>query len=172
MKFLVIIDMQNDFIDGSLKNANAQRIVKPIAEYASNFDGIILATRDTHFKNYLETYEGRHLPVVHCVMNTAGWNIHKDIKFNHSINKVTFNGALELYNVIQDICDNNRTYPEQIEFVGTVTEICVISNVLGLKPYFPETEFIVHANMCAGLSDEGHKAALTVMKACQVNVIE
>ena len=144
MKVLIIIDMQNDFVTGTLANPAAEKIVDKIADYAKNFNGYVVETRDTHDAGYLKTQEGKRL-----------------------IDKPTFGYAEEIAAVLND----NLTDIDTIEFVGTVTEICVVSNVLGLKPYFPEARFVVHADMCAGLSEEGHKAALTTMKACQVDVV-
>lgn len=190
MKVLIVIDMQNDFITGSLANPLAQSIVNPISDYIKNWKGnLILCTRDTHTPSYLETYEGKHLPVKHCIQNTEGWrvdsNIIKAIKewitkdkkhYGCMLNKPYFGYAETISNKIFDVMDilfenGTKEKVESIEFVGTVTEICVVSNVLGLKPYFPNSDFIVHANMCAGLSEETHQAALKVMGSCQVEVI-
>ena len=172
MKVLVIVDMQNDFINGSLANPAAASIVNKVADYAKSFDGPIILTRDTHPENYLETYEGKHLPITHCVHGTDGWEVAPEImdaikgKFYCFIDKPTFGYAQKIADIM-----GSMGYVTEIEVVGTVTEICVISNVLGLKPLYPDADFVVHADMCAGLSDEGHKAALTVMKSCQVQVV-
>ena len=180
MKVLVVIDMQNDFITGSLANPVAEKVVPKIVDHIDKFDGdMIVATLDTHNENYLDTYEGRHLPIKHCIKDTNGWCLDPEIagillrksislsKGVETVYKPYFNGAQEICNVFQ----NNFICPDIIEVVGTVTEICVISNILGLKALYPNAEFIVYADMCAGLTEEGHKAALEVMKACQVQVV-
>lgn len=178
MKYLIVIDMQNDFIDGSLANPAAQVIVDKIAEYVANFDGEIIFTRDTHFSDYLETKEGKNLPVVHCVAATKGWQINSKIenavlsmssrKYSvRYVDKPTFGYVKALKKVI----DGAIGYPTSIEVVGTCTDICVISNVLGLKEEYPEVEIIVHENMCAGLTEELHQAAINVMKSCQIKVV-
>lgn len=187
MKVLIVIDMQNDFITGSLANPAAEAIVKPIVSYINNYDGdFILATRDTHHDSYLNTYEGEHLPIKHCVYGTDGWQVNWDImsalkswkeknasKNAALINKPYFGYAEDISIRIFDKLDEmgKDECVDEIEFVGTVTEICVISNVLGLKPYFPDADFIVHSDMCAGLTKEAHEAALTVMRSCQVKVV-
>lgn len=163
---LIVIDMQNDFITGSLSTKEAQAIVpnvkKKIEEYKARGDEIIF-TRDTHFKNYLETNEGKHLPVEHCIRNTHGWHISDNIGNGvgyEAIDKITFgyNGWDE-YDF------------EEVELVGLCTDICVVSNALILKAQFPEINIIVDASCCAGVTPESHKAALTTMKMCQINVI-
>lgn len=179
MKFLIVVDMQKDFIDGSLANPAAQEIVEPLAEYIKNFGGFILFTQDTHKNDYLETYEGKHLPVEHCIEFTEGWvvdqrlitaarqNIEKS-KWWY-FNKPTFGYASRLAENIKAIAAGEEI--TQIEFVGTCTDICVISNVLGLKEHMPDVDIVVHGNLCAGLSPEKHDAALSVMESCQVKVV-
>lgn len=167
-KALIIIDMQNDFIDGSLANPMAQAIVTPIAEYAKHFDGDIFATRDTHAESYLSSSEGKRLPVVHCVHGTHGWEISEEIdrvlkeKNATLLDKPTFGylgwGMLGAY--------------EEVELVGTCTDICVVSNALILKAMFPDLVVKVHAKLCAGTTQENHDAALAVMACCQADVIK
>ena len=175
MKFLIVVDMQKDFIDGSLANPAAQEIVEPLAEYIKNFDGQIIFTRDTHGDDYLTTYEGKHLPVAHCIEGTDGWEIDKRLVIcarNHTyyiLNKPTFGYAYELAKLIKTLSQTVQNV--SIEFVGTCTDICVVSNVLGLKEYFPEADIIVHKDLCAGLNKEKHDAALSVMESCQVEVV-
>ncbi len=163
-KTLIVIDMQNDFIDGALGTKEAQAIVpnvkKKIEEYEARGDEIIF-TRDTHLKNYLETNEGKHLPIEHCICNTYGWHISDKLGYGYDvINKATFgyNGWSE-YDF------------EEIELVGLCTDICVVSNALILKATFPEIDITVDASCCAGVTPETHQAALTTMKMCQINVI-
>lgn len=185
MKILIVIDMQNDFITSSLANPMAQAIVKPIAEYIKEWDGAgIILTRDTHQEDYLESYEGKHLPVKHCIEGTEGWYVVGDIAnannvrhekdkgwLSVQIDKPTFGHASKIADIIVDMIITKRERLDTLEFVGTVTEICVVSNVLGIKPYFPDTDFVVHKDLCAGLTPEGHEAALKVMEACQVKII-
>ena len=164
-KVLIVIDMQNDFIDGALGTPEAQAIVpnvkKKIEEYKARGDEIIF-TRDTHPANYLETNEGKHLPVEHCIFGTYGWQIADGLETENCkyIDKLTFGW----------IYWNNRDYDE-IELVGLCTDICVVSNALILKAQFPEINITVDASCCAGVTPETHKAALTTMKMCQIDVI-
>lgn len=167
-KTLIVIDMQNDFIGSALGTKEAQAIVpnvkKKIKEYKSRGDDIIF-TRDTHYDNYLETNEGRNLPVKHCIEGTYGWCIHDDLfdtDYLH-IDKKTF-GYKDW-----DLWIDKDT--ESIELVGLCTDICVVSNALILKAVFPEIEMTVDASCCAGVTPESHKAALETMKMCQIEVI-
>lgn len=175
MKVLVVVDMQNDFITGALKNKRAEEIVPKIADYIKQFEGITIFTRDTHGSDYLETMEGKNLPIEHCIAGTDGWNVYESLikacegkEGNCFVfNKPTFGYASELAKFIADF----KQPITEIEFCGTCTDICVISNVLGMKEHMSEIKISVHENMCAGLSEEKHKAAIEVMKSCQVEVI-
>ena len=175
MKVLVVIDMQNDFISGALKNSMAEEIVPRIADYVRNFEGITIFTRDSHGSDYLETMEGKNLPVPHCIVGTEGWEVHEDLlkacegKENMCFvfNKPTFGYASELAKFIRGF---NQPITE-IEFCGTCTDICLISNVLGMKEHMSEVKITVHEDMCAGLTLATHKAAIDVMRSCQVNII-
>ena len=167
MKTLIVVDMQNDFIDGALGTKEAQDIVqnvaKKIKEYKENGYNVIF-TRDTHSTNYLETYEGKHLPVVHCVKNTVGWQISDKLDFDIEndvlIDKPTF-GWL-----------NWKDFDfESVEICGLCTDICVISNALIIRASYPEIDITVDASCCAGVTPETHKAALETMKMCQIEVI-
>ena len=161
---LIVIDMQNDFIDGSLGTPEAQAIVPnvkaKIQEYADRGDEIIF-TRDTHQKNYLDTPEGRKLPVEHCIEGTRGWQIADGLMLEgcEAINKPSFGWA----------CWAGRTF-KKVELVGLCTDICVVSNALILKAEYPEAEISVDASCCAGVTVETHQAALMTMKMCQVDV--
>ena len=161
---LIVVDMQKDFIDGSLGTKEAQAIVPAvkakIAEYQKRGDEIIF-TRDTHQENYLQTREGRGLPVEHCIYQTEGWNIYegREVPGCSYIDKPTF-GWLHW---------KEREF-EEIELVGLCTDICVVSNALILKAAFPEIEISVDAGCCAGVTPESHKAALETMHMCQINV--
>lgn len=177
MKILIVVDMQNDFITGALANPAAEKIITKIKNYISNWDGYLIFTRDTHYSDYLDTMEGKNLPIPHCIEGSKGWEIHdelEDAAYNASnicgfcwVNKPTF-GYVK--GIKKDI-DLITGYPTSIEICGTCTDICVISNVLGLKEAYPECKIIVHEDMCAGLTPEKHNAAIEVMKSCQVNII-
>ena len=165
---LIVIDMQNDFIDGSLGTKEAQAIVpnvrKKIEEYKERGDDIYF-TRDTHFSNYLETNEGKKLPVEHCIRNTHGWQISDGLGncIGYTvIDKTTF-GYIDWGSTLYMKNDT--------EIVGLCTDICVVSNALILKAKFPDINITVDASCCAGVTPESHKAALTIMKMCQINVI-
>lgn len=165
MKTLIVIDMQNDFITGSLGTPEAQAIVpnvkKKIEEYKARDDDIIF-TRDTHYDDYLETSEGKHLPIKHCIYGTLGWQIADGLEVENCryIDKPTFGWTHWGHNIF-----------EEVELVGLCTDICVVSNALILKAHFPEINITVDASCCAGVTPEKHKAALEVMKSCQINVI-
>ncbi len=168
-KLLVVIDMQNDFVTGTLGSKDAENIVDnvkaKIEEYrANNFP--IIFTRDTHFENYLETQEGRNLPVVHCVKGTEGHEIinELDVTGAEIFDKPSF-GSLELS---EKIAMGNY---DEIELCGLCTDICVVSNAIILKAKLPETKVTVDEKCCAGVTVESHNAAITTMKMCQVNVI-
>ena len=169
MKTLIVIDMQNDFITGPLGTPEAQAIVpnvkKKIEDYKARGDKIIF-TRDTHYSDYLKTQEGKYLPVPHCVHGTPGWCIADELGsgVDHAvIDKRTFGFADWYYWVEADT--------ESIEIVGVCTDICVVSNALILKTQLPKTKIIVDASCCAGVTPEKHKAALEVMKSCQIEVV-
>lgn len=164
-KTLIVIDMQNDFIDGSLGTDEAVKIMpnvrKKIEEYRSNGDEIIF-TRDTHGEDYLSTPEGKKLPVVHCVKNTHGWQIADglDVPDAIHIDKPSFG-----YTYWDKFCF------EKIELVGLCTDICVVSNALILRALFPNAEISVDSACCAGVTPETHNSALATMKMCQIDVV-
>lgn len=164
-KTLIVIDMQNDFIYGSLGTEEAASIVNKVKQkielYKNNGDEVIF-TSDTHTNDYLETNEGIHLPVVHCIKGTDGWQIPKelDIPECEHIDKKTF-GWTHWY---------VRSFGE-IELVGLCTDICVVSNALILKAMFPDNKISVDASCCAGVTPKTHKSALVTMKMCQIEVI-
>ena len=163
-KTLIVIDMQNDFIDGSLGTKEAEAILPKvrvkIREYESRGDEIIF-TRDTHGENYLDTPEGKKLPVKHCIEGTKGWEIAEglSVPWAKYINKPGFGYT-----------GWNKESFEEIEMVGLCTDICVVSNALILKAYFPEVEITVDAACCAGVTPDSHRAALETMKMCQINI--
>lgn len=175
-KILVVVDMQNDFITGSLGTPEAQAIVpnvrKKIDEAVKNGDFIIF-TRDTHFSWYLDTNEGKKLPVEHCIWGTPGWQIANellppvDYAYVEKVNKPTF-GSLRLIKEINAVDDGDIS---EIELVGLCTDICVVSNALLLKAAFYDYfEISVDATCCAGVTPETHEAALKTMEMCQINV--
>ena len=168
MKILVVVDMQKDFIDGALGTPEAVAIVPYVKEVIETFDGKVLFTRDTHFEDYMQTQEGKNLPVMHCVKGTPGWEIHPELEAlrkTAAIDKLTF-GSSELPKILAQ--EENI---ESITFLGLCTDICVISNVMITKAFFPEVPVIVDARGCAGVTPDSHKNALAAMKMCQVAVI-
>ncbi|AIZ56876.1 nicotinamidase/pyrazinamidase [Candidatus Methanoplasma termitum] len=166
-RLLIVVDMQNDFITGSLGSPQAQAIVPAVQEKIKSYrkagDKIIF-TRDTHYADYLETQEGRRLPVVHCIEGTDGHRIADELNTTGCkiFDKTTF-GSLELAEGLGEY--------DEIELCGLCSDICVVSNALILKAKFPETVVTVDAGCCAGVTEESHKAALITMKMCQVNLI-
>ena len=171
MKVLVVIDMQNDFIDGVLGTKEAERIVPNVIKKIKEFDGLVLATRDTHEENYLDTQEGKNLPVKHCIRNTDGWNLRLEIAEllkEAPIDKVTF-VSVELGNLLKEYHEKNESV-ESITLVGLCTDICVISNAMIIKANLPEVPVIVDASCCAGVTPESHKQALEAMKMCQIEI--
>lgn len=168
MKILVVVDMQKDFIDGALGTAEAVAIVPYVKQVIETFDGKVLFTRDTHFEDYMQTQEGKNLPVMHCVKGTPGWEIHPELEALRktvAIDKLTF-GSSELPKILA-----REEHIESITFLGLCTDICVISNVMITKAFFPEVPVIVDAKGCAGVTPDSHKNALAAMKMCQVAVI-
>ena len=160
--------MQNDFIDGALGSPEAASIVPYVKDVIEGFDGKVLFTRDTHFENYMQTEEGINLPVPHCIKDTEGWQIRPEIdalRKTEPIDKVTF-GSTALIDVLR-----KEENVDSITFVGLCTDICVISNAMVVKAFFPEIPLTVDAKGCAGVSPESHKRALEAMKVCQIRVI-
>ena len=170
MKLLIVIDMQNDFIDGALGTAEAVKIVPAVADKlaARRSEGWkVLFTRDTHGADYLDTQEGRRLSVPHCIWGTEGWQITSSLDVGDAalVDKPTF-GSLDLAEAAANLGE-----PEEIELVGLCTDICVISNAMILKARFPEARVLVDAACCAGVTPESHESALKAMRGCQVDVI-
>ena len=163
-KTLIVVDMQKDFIDGALGSKEAVAIVdnvkKKIAFYKENGHEIIF-TRDTHQENYMETNEGKHLPVPHCIEGTDGWQIADGLEVEGAIyiNKPNFGYV------------NWKEYAlEEVEMVGLCTDICVVSNALILKATFPEINVTVDASCCAGVTPKSHDEALATMGMCQIEI--
>ena len=172
-KILVVVDMQNDFIDGALGTPEAVAIVPYVKKLIEGFDGKVYFTRDTHFENYMETQEGEKLPVPHCIKGTDGWQIRRELdelRNTEAIDKLTF-GSKELVEVIASDLIAGEERVDSITFVGLCTDICVISNATVIKAFYPEIPLYVDAKGCAGVTPESHKRALEAMKVCQINVI-
>ena len=169
MKVLTVIDMQNDFIDGALGTKEAQEIVgnvkAKIGEYRKNGDTVIF-TRDTHGENYMDTQEGKNLPVPHCIKGTEGWEISPLLETGDSliIDKPTF-GSKELSEYLSGVEGLN-----EVELVGLCTDICVISNAMLIKAFMPEVKVSVDGSCCAGVTPESHSNALGSMKMCQIEI--
>lgn len=178
MKVLIVVDMQNDFIDGALGTPEAVRIVPNVVEKIRSWNGVVYATQDTHSADYLKTQEGRILPVEHCIQGTHGWkleaSVHKALTEGAARNdstlyvtKTTF-GSRDLAEVLAERSKTEEI--EEIQLVGLCTDICVISNALVLKAFLPDVPLSVDAACCAGVSPKGHQNALDAMKACQVKI--
>lgn len=168
MKYLIVVDMQKDFIDGALGTKEAQAIVPNVRKKIEEFDGEVIFTRDTHHKDYLSTQEGRNLPVEHCIEGTAGWEIDKSLQpfcKGLVVNKPTF-GSMALAEEIWE-----RGDAQEITLVGLCTDICVISNAMLLKAAMPEVPIIVDRACCAGVTPQSHENALEAMKTCQITIV-
>ena len=171
-KILVVIDMQNDFIDAALGTPEAAAIVEAVKDKISSYPaGDVIATMDTHGENYMETQEGRNLPVVHCVRGTDGWQIRPEIsellKDAKIYEKPTFGSTA----LAEDLRALAQTDEIELELVGLCTDICVVSNALLLKAFMPEVPISVDAACCAGVTPEKHLAALETMRSCQIRVL-
>ena len=168
MKYLIVVDMQVDFITGSLGSELATAIVPNVVEKVKNFDGKVIFTRDTHFENYMTTQEGKNLPVTHCIKGSDGWQICKELipYVETVVDKLTF-GSIELPEVIKSFGGPI----EKIELCGLCTDICVISNAIVLKAAFPETPITVDSSGSAGVTLESHNNALNAMKSVQIEII-
>ena len=168
MDYLIVVDMQNDFIDGALGTKEAQTIVPYVKQRIEGFRGKVFFTRDTHGEDYMTTQEGRNLPVPHCIRNTEGWQIRRELeelRATAAIDKETF-GARDLVKVLGE-----EEKLDSVTFLGLCTDICVISNVMLVKAFFPEVPVIVDAAGCAGVTPRSHTTALDAMESVQVKVI-
>ncbi len=172
-KFLIVVDMQKDFVDGALGTAEAVAIVPKVVEKIKGFEGEIFATYDTHFENYMETAEGKKLPVPHCIKDTAGWQLDARVasalaeREYRAVEKITF-GSVDLPGKVKEAAKGE---PFSVELIGLCTDICVVSNALLLKANFPEAEISVDACCCAGVTPETHRAALQTIRCCQIDII-
>ena len=172
-KILVVVDMQKDFVDGALGTDEALAILPAVCDKIKNFEGDILVTYDTHFENYMETAEGKNLPVPHCIKETEGWMLDQNVqdalseKEYTEIEKITF-GSIDLPFYIEENYDTENI---EIELCGLCTDICVVSNALILKANFPETKISVYEKLCAGVTPQTHQSAIDTMRMCQINII-
>ncbi len=166
MKFLIVVDMQNDFISGSLGSEQALAIVPNVAQKVKSFDGQIIFTRDTHYEDYLTTQEGVNLPVKHCIKNTEGWQICNELSpfAKTVVDKETF-GCIDLPKILSDYGE-----VDEIELCGLCTDICVISNAMIVKSAFPSAKVTVDSACWAGVTNESHQTALDAMKAVQITI--
>lgn len=172
-EILIVVDMQNDFINGVLGTPEAQQILPKVEEVVKNFKGKVLFTRDTHDEDYLQTPEGKNLPVPHCKQGSSGWEIAQSLQQYVTVpplDKGTF-GSLDIIPLIQSQVDNSPNTQLRLSFVGLCTDICVISNAMIAKTAFPLAELVVIGDCCAGVTPESHKNALSAMAMCQIKVL-
>ena len=178
-RILCVIDMQNDFIDGVLGSAEAKAIVphvvEKIKEYKDRGD-LILTTQDTHYSDYLETLEGKKLPIPHCIANSDGWQLNTEVynelreyQNKENFTKITF-GSDKLQNYLRGIINKENETEYEIELIGLDLDICVISNAIILRMYFPNTVIHVDSRCTAATSGKTFESAISVLKSCQVNV--
>ena len=170
--YLIVVDMQNDFIDGALGTAEAVAIVPAVKRRIESFQGRVIFTRDTHFPDYLTTQEGANLPVEHCIKGTDGWQIRAeldDLRKEPVVDKLTF-GSAELGEMLR--AENEKQPIDSITLIGLCTDICVISNAMIIKAFLPEVPVEVDASCCAGVTPESHLNALNAMKMCQIRITE
>ncbi len=172
-KILIVVDMQNDFVDGALGTKEAVNIVPKVVEKINEFDGDIFVTYDTHFEDYLESGEGKKLPVPHCIKGTDGWQLNEQVatalksKKHTVVEKITF-GSTALPKMIESVANGEKI---SLELMGLCTDICVVSNALILKAHFPEANISVSADCVAGVTPESHAAAIKTMAMCQIEII-
>lgn len=173
MKYLIVVDMQKDFITGSLGTKEAETILPEVIKKVENYDGKVIFTKDTHTSDYLSTQEGRNLPVEHCISGEEGWYLDK------SLENLAKSGGWKIYSKPTFGCvalamdlqkENEKEAIEEIELCGLCTDICVISNALMLKAFMPEVPVAVDAGCCAGVTPQSHVNALEAMKMCQISI--
>ena len=170
-KLLIVIDMQNDFIDGALGTPEAAAIVENVKAKIRSYPAAdILATKDTHETHYLQTQEGKNLPVEHCIRGSKGWEIREDIAELLDGVKIYEKPTFGSIAMALDVAEISQDEEIEVEMVGLCTDICVVSNALLLKAMMPEVKISVDASCCAGVTPESHEAALETMKMCQVAV--
>lgn len=172
-KLLVVVDMQHDFIDGALGTEEAKKIVPGVKEFIDNFDGEIIYTVDTHKENYLDTQEGKRLPVKHCIKDTEGWKLEESIdrKEEEHFIKYTFGSDQLFYKIAQTVEDPTADLYDEIHFVGLCTGICVIANAILAKTADPEARIVIHKDLCACVTPESHETALKAMELLQMDIV-
>lgn len=175
MRLLVVIDYQLDFIIGPLGSRAAKDIYKNVRDKVYSYNGeddYVIFTRDTHYAElYPQSYEGKHLPIPHCILNTEGWQLAYGLYDEENDHHLIINKSTFGWPYWEDTIQYNiGKTPDSIEVIGVCTDICVISNVLALHSMYEEIDISVDASCCAGTSEEMHKAALAVMKSCQIEV--
>ena len=173
MKYLIVVDVQKDFVDGDLGSKEAAEMMSRLIQKVKSFDGEVIFTKDTHFENYLETQEGRLLPVKHCIKNTDGWEFSTELAplDLEEGRKVYEKSAFASRQLAEDLLKSYECGKvDSVELVGICTDICVVSNALMLKGFMPELTISVDASCCAGVTPQKHNAALDTMESCQVIV--
>lgn len=171
--FLIVVDIQNDFVDGALGTPEAVAIIDKAADKIKSHKGEIVVTYDTHFENYMESAEGKRLPVPHCIKGTAGFELNPKIaealngRHYTSVEKITF-GSVELPGVIEKLADGEDF---RVTLIGLCTDICVVSNALILKAAFPEKDIAVDPSCTAGVTPHSHNAAIETMRMCQITIL-
>ncbi len=173
-KILVVVDMQNDFVTGALGSTQAQAILPSVLEYVKAFSGEVLFTMDTHDPDYLDSREGKKLPVIHCVKHTPGWELVPSLdafvkEFDCPVFCKTTFGSTQLAQYLSG--ENEKEAIDEIQLIGVCTDICVISNALTLRSFLPETPISVVASCCAGVTPQSHQTALDAMAGCQVEIL-
>lgn len=173
MRYLIVVDMQKDFVTGVLGTKEAQQILPAVTDKVRGFEGRVIFTRDTHQSDYMETQEGKYLPVPHCIQGSEGWQLVDELEEMRAernlavYDKVTF-GCPEL---ARDLVEADRQEPvESIELIGVCTDICVVSNALTIKAHLPEVPMYVDPACCAGVTPQAHEAALATMRSCQIQM--
>lgn len=178
---LIVVDMQNDFVTGTLGTPEAQAIVPKVVEKIKNWEGKVLYTRDTHYEDYLMTQEGKHLPVKHCLKNTWGWQLIDEVgatisdEYMENDNSIYDKEIFASRSLMWDLWDMQFLWPDteisSITLIDLCTDICVLSNAIMLKNYLIDIPVIVDASCCAGVTPESHKNALNAMKMCQIEIM-
>ena len=172
-KFLIVVDMQNDFISGSLGTPEAQSIVPNVVEKIRTFDGTVVFTQDTHYEDYLTTQEGRNLPVIHCSNGSVGWQLESTVKMEQLKNnaKIFIKSTFASKELGHYLLNHHQSKPiDSIELIGLCTDICVVSNALLTKALIAEVQLIVTEACCAGVTPASHLSALNTLKMCQIEV--
>ncbi|MCD8018234.1 MAG: cysteine hydrolase [Clostridiales bacterium] len=170
-RYLIVVDMQNDFVSGALGTKEAQAIVPAVVEKVRNWPGKVIFTQDTHAEDYLSTQEGRLLPVEHCIEGTDGWRLISELEQiqaekNWPVYKKPTFGSVELAKNLH--WTHEKSPIESITLIGICTDICVVSNALTIKAFLPEVPVYVDGTRCAGTTPENHQAALRTMACCQI----